>query len=473
MAKKYRNKIAGRWKGARSHQSIVSPYSGKAVGEVALAGAADCEAAIAAAHEALEITRAMPSHARARACAETAAGIERRADELAEMITAEAGKPIQYSRGEVARAVATFTLAAEEAKRMGGEVIPIDLAERTEGYLALTGRFPRGVLSAVTPFNFPLNLVAHKIAPAMATGTPIVLKPSRQAPLTALLLAEIIEETSWPEGALSVLYCEDEVAEQLVTDERIATFSFTGSDRVGWMLRSKAPKAKVVLELGSDAAAIVCADADLEWVVPRCVIGAFAYAGQICISTQRILVEQSVHGAFLDAFLAHVEKLPVGDPSDLKTVVGPVIDEASANRIEEWTAEAIDAGAKRLLGGKREGNVLWPTVLTDLPENTTLGCSEVFGPLAVIEPFEDFSAALTRVNESRYGLQAGLFTKDISRAFEAWRKLDVGGLVVGDFPMLRVDNHPYGGVKDSGTGREGVRPAMEELTEVKTLLIKT
>lgn len=473
MAKKYRNKIGARWKGARRHQQILSPYSGKTVGEVALAGDADCEAAIAAALESFEATRRLPSHARAKACAQTAAGIERRADELAELICAEAGKPIQYARGEVARAIMTFTLAAEEAKRLGGRLLPVDLSERTEGYLALTGRFPRGVLSAITPFNFPLNLVAHKIAPAMATGTPVVLKPSKQAPISSLLLAEIIDDSGWPAQALSVLCCEDHVAEQLIVDERIATFSFTGSDEVGWMLRALAPRKRAVLELGGDAAAIVCADADLEWAVPRCAIGAFAYAGQICISTQRILVEQEIYGEFLDAFLSRVEKLPVGDPSDAKTVVGPVIDEASAERIEQWVGEALEAGAQRLLGGRREGNTLWPTVLTDVPEDTTLACNEVFGPVAVIEPFADFGTALTRVNASRYGLQAGLFTKDITRAFKAWRELDVGGLVVGDFPMLRTDNQPYGGVKDSGTGREGVRPAMEELTEVKTLIVRT
>ncbi len=452
---------------------IRNPFDGQVVGRVALATEEQCEEAIAGAARIFEKTRRMASHERARACFDVAGEISRRAEEISELITAEAGKPIQYSRAEVERAVQTFFLAGEEARRIGGEVTPLDLSARTEGYLALTGRFPRGPLSAITPFNFPLNLVAHKVAPALATGTPLILKPSRQAPLTALVLAEIVEEVGWPGEAFSVLYCEDGVAEKLVLDPRIKTFSFTGSDRVGWMLKENAPRKHVVLELGGDAAAIVAEDADLEWAVPRCAIGAFAYAGQICISIQRLFVARKIHEEFLARFLDHVAKLPVGNPKDPATVVGPVIEPAAADRIQGWVSEAVEKGAKPLLEGKREGNLLWPTVLTDVSPETGLSCNEVFGPVVCVQAVDSLEEAIRLSNASRYGLQAGVFTGDIRRAFQAFRNLEVGGVVVNDYPMFRVDNHPYGGVKDSGMGKEGVRPAIEELTDVKTLILKT
>jgi len=473
MPKRYRNKIGQKWKSTREAVEVRNPFGGRPVAEVTFASAEQCEDAIAQAQAAFETTRKMSAHARSQVCAAVAAGIAKRADELSELVTAEAGKPIQYSRGEVERATQTFLLASEEAKRMGGEVIPVDISERTEGYLALTSRFPRGPLAAVTPFNFPLNLVAHKLAPALATGTPCIIKPSRQAPLSALVLAEICEDAGWPGGALSVLYCEDDVAEKLVTDPRIPTFSFTGSDRVGWMLKEKAPRKHVVLELGGDAAAIVAEDADLAWAVPRCAIGAFAYAGQICISVQRILVHESRYEEFLSRFLDQAARLPVGDPKDPATVVGPVIEEAAANRIEAAVAGAIEAGAKRLLGGRREGNLLWPTVLTDVPPESAFAKSEIFGPVVSVAPYKTDEEALSRVNASRFGLQAGVFTANLQRAFRAFGGLEVGGLIVNDYPMFRTDNYPYGGVKDSGMGREGVRPAMDELTDVKTLVIRT
>lgn len=473
MAKKYRNKIGPKWKAGRDFALIRSPYDGQTVGQVALAPQAHAEEALEAAAEAFAQTRDMPAHARAQVCYNVAAGIQRRADELAELITAEAGKPIQYSRAEVARGVQTFLLAAEETKRWGGEVIPLDLAPATEGYVGLTRRFPRGIMAAITPFNFPLNLVAHKLAPALATGTPVVLKPARQTPITSLVLAEIIEQAGWPEGALSVLYCDDSVSEYLVTEERVATLSFTGSDRVGWVLKEKIPRKHVLLELGGDAAAIVAKDADLEWAIPRCAVGAFAYGGQICISIQRLLVAREIRDEFIERFVAHVNKLPVGDPIDPKTVIGPVIEEGAANRIEKWVEEACAQGAEKLAGGRREANLIWPVVLTNVPPDSQLACSEVFGPVVSIGTFDDLGEAFEKVNASRYGLQAGLFSRDLPSVFQAFNRLEVGGVVANDYPMLRVDNHPYGGVKDSGFGREGVRPAMEELTEVKTLLIKT
>lgn len=473
MARKYRNKIGAKWKAGRDAAVIRNPYDGKTVAQVALATQDDIETALEQADECFDEVRRMPGHERAGVCFNIAAIINRRADELVDLITAEAGKPIQYSRGEVARAIQTFLLSAEEAKRIGGEVVPLDIQERTEGYLGLTGRFPRGPMSAITPFNFPLNLVAHKLGPAIATGTPVVLKPARQSPLSGLVLAEIVEEAGWPGAALSVIYCEDEQAETLVVDERTPTFSFTGSDRVGWMLKEKIPRKKVILECGGDAAAVVAEDADLDWAISRCVIGSFAYAGQVCIGIQRLLVHRSRYDEFMERFLDQVSKIGVGDPKHPDTVVGPVIEESAADRIEKWVAEATEKGASRLCGGRREANLLWPTVLTGVPDDAALADNEAFGPVVMVAPFEEFDEALALVNDSRYGLQAGIFTTDLRRAFHAYRELVVGGVVINDYPMLRVDNCPYGGVKDSGVGREGVRSSIEELTEVRTMVVRT
>lgn len=472
MAKKFKNRIGGEWRSSPDIYRVRSPYSDRLVGHAPLATADDVEAALAAADASFRETRNLPSHRRADILAHVAAGISERADELSEMIMLEAGKPVLFARAEVQRAVTTFILAAEEAKRMGGEVIPVDIEPRAEGFTCLTSRYPRGPMTAITPFNFPLNLVAHKVAPAISTGTPIILKPARQTPLTAYLLAEIIEQTSWPAGALSVVYCTDDLAEKLVTDERIRTLSFTGSDRVGWKLKNLAGKKRSLLELGGDAAAIVAADADLDWAASRCAQGAFAYAGQICISIQRLFVDEKVYDAFLSRLVEATQKLPVGDPADPATIVGPLISEESAKRVEAWVDEARHAGARLHHGGTRNGKLYQPTIMDQMPAGIRLSCDEVFGPVVWMEPYSDFEKVLTRVNESRFGLQASLFTRDIGRILRAWRELDVGGVVINEFPMMRVDNFPYGGVKDSGEGREGVRAAMDELTETRVLLLK-
>ncbi len=473
MAKKFKNRIGGEWRQGGELYRVRSPYSDRLVGHAPYALPEDMEAAIQAAHESFRETRALPSHRRADILTHIAAGISERADEIAEMIMLEAGKPILFARAEVQRAVNTFIIAAEESKRFGGEVIPVDIEPRAEGFFCATSRFPRGPLAAVTPFNFPLNLVAHKVAPAIATGTPVVLKPAKQTPLTSYLLAEIIEQSGWPRGALSVVYCTDDIAEKLVTDDRIRTFSFTGSDRVGWKLKALAGKKRVVLELGGDAGAIVTADADLDWAASRCAQGAFAYAGQICISLQRIFVEEKVYDSFIQKLVDAAQKLPAGDPADPATVVGPLISEEAAKRVENWIEEARHAGARLHTGGTRNGKIVQPTIVDQVPPNIRLVCDEVFGPVVWCEPFTDFDQALRRLNESRFGLQSSVFTRDLSKTFRAWREIDAGGVVVNEYPMMRVDNYPYGGVKDSGEGREGVRSAMDDLTEPRVLLVKT
>ncbi len=473
MAKKFKNRAGSEWRQGSDYYRVRSPYSDRLVGHAPYGSAEDVEFAIAQAADSFKETRQLPSHRRADILAHIAAGISERADELSEMIMLEAGKPMLFARAEVQRAVNTFIIAAEESKRMGGEVIPVDIEARAEGFLCATSRFPRGPMAAVTPFNFPLNLVAHKVAPAIATGTPVILKPAKQTPLTAYLLAEIIEQTAWPRGAFSVIYCADELAEKLVTDPRIKTFSFTGSDRVGWKLKGLAGKKRSLLELGGDAAAIVTADADLDWTASRCAQGAFAYAGQICISIQRLFVEEKIYDSFIQKFVEATQKLPMGDPGDPATVVGPLISDEAAKRIETWVDEARVAGARLHTGGTRNGKMYQPTILDQVPSNIRLSCDEAFGPIVWCEPFNDFDQVLRRVNESRFGLQASVFTKDLQKMFRAWRELEVGGVVVNEFPMMRIDNFPYGGVKDSGEGREGVRSAMEDLTEPRVLLVKT
>ncbi len=473
MAKKFKNRVGGEWRQGMDYYRVRSPYSDRLVGHAPYASAEDIESALQQAADSFRETRLLPSHRRADILAHIAASISERADELTEMIMLEAGKPVSFARSEVQRAVGTFIIAAEESKRFGGETIPIDIEARSEGFFCATNRYPRGPLSAITPFNFPLNLVAHKVAPAIATGTPVILKPAKQTPLTAYLLAEIIEQTSWPRGAFSVLYCLDELAEKLVTDDRVKTFSFTGSDRVGWKLKGVAGKKRCLLELGGDAAAIVSADADLDWAASRCAQGAFAYAGQICISVQRLFIEEKIYDAFLQKFVESAQKLPVGDPADAATVVGPLISEEAAKRVENWIEEARVAGARLHTGGTRNGKMVQPTVLDQMPPNVHLSCDEVFGPVVWCEPFNDFDHVIRRANESRYGLQASVFTRDLQRMFRAWRDLEVGGVVVNEFPMLRIDNYPYGGVKDSGEGREGVRSAMEDFTDSRVLVVKT
>ncbi|GKS59775.1 aldehyde dehydrogenase [Nitrospira sp.] len=413
----------------------------------------------------------LPGHARASACTAIASGLRERQEEFAALMVAEAGKPISDARREVARAIQTLVVAAEEAKRLGGEVVPLDWTPGMERYLGMVRRVPVGPVLGITPFNFPLNLVVHKVAPALAAGNAILIKPAPQTPLTALLLGEVVREVGLPAGALNVLPCDNQLAQTLVEDPRFKVLSFTGSAPVGWMLKNKAGKKRVLLELGGNAGVIVEPDADLEVVAERCAVGGYGYAGQTCISVQRIFVHESVRERFVDMFVSKVRALKSGDPTKDETAIGPVINEAAAVRIESWIQEARDQGARVLLGGARQGTVVQASVLTDVDPSMKVSCEEVFGPVVAITPYRVFEEALEAINQSPYGLQAGIFTRNVNRIFQAFRELEVGAVLANEIPTFRADHMPYGGVKDSGLGREGVRYAMEEMTEPRLLVL--
>jgi len=429
------------------------------------------QAAVTAAVKAFGTTRRLPAFERQRVLRRVAQSIAERKAEFARTMAQEAGKPIKAARTEVERAIFTFNVAAEESTRIYGEYIPLDWQEFTAGRWGLVRRFPLGPIAGITPFNFPLNLVAHKVAPAIASGCSMVLKPAPQTPLSAFLLAECVQQAGWPDGALNVLPLSNEDAALLVTDERIKLISFTGSAPVGWQIKKNAGKKKVILELGGNAGVIVHSDADLAYAADRCVAGGFGYAGQTCISVQRILVERSVSDQFLDLFLAGVKKLKIGDPLEESTDLGPLIRESDAIRASQWIEEAVRAGARLLVGGKRTGPLLEPTVLTGTRPDMKVNCQEIFAPVVTVESYDDFHAAVRQINNSPYGLQAGIFTRDVKLLFNAYEELEVGGVIAGDVPAFRIDHMPYGGVKDSGLGREGLRYAIEEMTEPKLLVM--
>lgn len=470
LTRQFDNWIGGEWVGSAERDPIADPFSGEVVGEMALGSAEDLERAIGAAEDAFTVTRGQSAWERERMLRGAADGIAARRKELVERMIAESGKPRRFADGEVTRAISTFTLAAEEAKRFGGEVLPVDITEASEGYFALTRRFPRGPVAGISPFNFPLNLIAHKVAPALATGSTIVVKPPMQAPLTSLLLAEILASAGVPHGAVNFLHMVPEVAERLATDDRFTLLSFTGSAKVGWMLKSKAGMKPVLLELGGNAGMIVHEDADLGWARERAAVGAFAHAGQVCIKVQRLLVHSAVADDWIPAFVDRVDDLRMGDPRDPETVVGPLIDDGQAERVEAWIQEALDGGAELLAGGRREGRFIRPAVLSGAGAELKVWREEVFGPVVVVERYRDFEQAVARIDDSRYGIHAGVFTHDIRRIDHAFTNLTVGGVIVNDYPTFRVDNFPYGGVKHSGLGREGVRYAMEAMTEPRVLV---
>ncbi len=463
--------LDGEWKKCGEPHEVLSPYDGKPVGGTYRAASADVERAIQAAERAFEKTRRLPTYERTGILERTAEGIRRERDSLALSIAREAGKPLKTARVEVDRAVLTFTDAAEEVKRLNGEYLPLDRLEASRGRWGLVRRFPLGPVAAISPFNFPLNLVAHKLAPALGAGNSVVLKPASQTPLTALRLARLLVEAGLGAGALSVLPCAPAVADPLCTDERFKLLTFTGSPAVGWDLKRRAGKKRVVLELGGNAGCIVHKDTDVKAAAERCVFGGFSYAGQSCISVQRILVHKQVYDRFLEEFLPRVESLKVGDPLDEATDVGPMISQKEAQRVEEWIGEARKAGARVLLGGERKGALVPPTVLSEVKREMKVSCLEVFAPLVTVSPYEEFSDALATVNDSAYGLQAGVFTRDVGLLFQAYEALEVGGVVAGDVPTFRIDPMPYGGLKDSGLGREGARYALEEMTERKLLVL--
>ena len=452
---------------------VVDKYSGEVSAEVCLADRAAIDRAIEAASHAREPMRAMAAYERQAVLEHCVRRFRERSDELARSLSVEAGKPIKDARGEVGRLIDTFKIAAEESVRIKGEILPLDIAARSRAYTGMWKRVPIGVCSFVTPFNFPLNLVAHKIAPALAVGCPFVVKPASLTPLGALVLGEILAETSLPKGAFSILPCRREDADVFATDPRITLLSFTGSPPVGWDLKARAGKKRVLLELGGNAACIVDQGVDVDDVVARLIFGAFYQSGQSCISVQRILAHRSVVDALREKLVAATKELVMGDPKDEATFVGPVISEKEAQRIERWVREALAGGGKLLCGGARVGSMVEATIVEDPPKTCDLVRKEVFGPVATLSAWDDFDAALAEANDSDFGLQCGIFTHDLRRAMRAWDVLDVGGVVINDVPSFRVDNMPYGGVKDSGQGREGVRFAMEEMTEPRMLVIRS
>jgi acyl-CoA reductase-like NAD-dependent aldehyde dehydrogenase len=472
LAKRYPYYLANQPVTGKQELDVLDKYTGKRATRVALADAAAVRKAIVAAHKAREAMAAFPPDARRDVLEHCVRRFGERFEELALALCIEAGKPIRDARGEVTRLIDTFRIAAGEATRGDGEVIELQISPRARGYRGMVKRVPIGVCSFITPFNFPLNLVAHKVAPAIAAGCPFVLKPAEKTPIGALIIAEILAETDLPKGAFSVVVCNTDDAAALIEDERIALLSFTGG-LVGWDLKARAGRKKVTLELGGNAACIVDADpgASLDYVVERLVFGAYYQSGQSCISVQRIYAQSGIYEKLRRKLKGAVAKLRMGDPRDEKTFIGPMVNEEAAQRVESWIASARKGGAKVLAGGTRNGNMLPASLLEKVPHDSDLYRREAFGPVAMIEPFDDFEEALDLVNDSDFGLQAGVFTGNLANAMRAWDRLEVGGVIVGDVPSFRVDNMPYGGVKQSGLGREGVRYAIEDMTEQRLLVI--
>ncbi|MGB8166277.1 MAG: aldehyde dehydrogenase family protein [Chthoniobacteraceae bacterium] len=466
--------IGGEWVSTTAKSSpVVNPFTGEEIARVPMGGPAEIERAVAAAQAAFPQARGEAAHRRAALLLAVARGIEQRSAEFAETIVSEAGKPITLAEGEVARAVMTFTAAAEEARRQHGEMLDMDAFSSGEGHLGLVKRFPLGVVSAITPFNFPLNLVAHKVAPCLATGNTMVVKPAAKTPLTSLLLARVLVEAGVPAGQMNFVTCSNEDAAQLVTDERVKKVTFTGSPTVGWKLKELCGKKRITLELGGNAGVIVHADADLDAAVPAIANGGFAYAGQSCISVQRIVIHESRYDEFKRRLVEFIrEKIKTGDPRDRATVVGPMITEEALDQVNKRIYAALNAGAKLVHGGQTIGRCLDATVLEDVPADAELCAKEAFAPIVTLHRYRDFDEALALVNASDFGLQAGVFTRDLQLALRAFDVLDVGGVLINQVPTFRVENMPYGGIKDSGFGREGVRYAMEEMTELKSLIIK-
>jgi acyl-CoA reductase-like NAD-dependent aldehyde dehydrogenase len=450
---------------------VISPHTGAAAGATTLASPDQVEAAVAAAAAVGPEFAASPAHVRAAALDHVSRRLAERADEIARLITAESGKPLKWARLEVGRAVSTFRWGAEEARRWSGSLQRLDTEPGGTGRIALVRRHPRGPVLGIAPFNFPLNLVAHKVAPALAVGAPIVVKPAPATPLTALLLGDVLAAADLPAGAFSVLPVPNDRMDDLVTDPRLPVVSFTGSGPVGWALADRVPRKQVVLELGGNAAVVVCADADLDWAAQRIATYSNYQAGQSCIAVQRVYVDRAVLEPLTERLLAAVAALPTGDPSDEKTQVGPMISEDAARRVESWVDEAVAGGARLLHGGARDGTSYPPTVLADVPAGAKVLAEEVFGPVLALAPFDTLDEAFARVNDSRYGLQAGVFTRDLPTAFRAHRELAVGGVIIGDVPSYRADQMPYGGTKESGVGREGLRAAMDDLTEERVLVL--
>ena len=473
MDAKYPYYLANKPVFANADLEVTDKFSGKVATRVAQADERAILAAIEAAVAAQEPMRKLPAFERKEVLLHCVARFTQMKEELAQALCVEAGKPIKDSRVEVTRLIETFQIAAEEAVRFGGETLPLDISARAKGYQGFTKRVPIGPCSFISPFNFPLNLAAHKIAPAIAVGCPFVLKPASLTPVGALMIGKVLAETKLPQGAFSILPCHREGAELFTTDERFKLLSFTGSPDVGWALKAKAGKKKVVLELGGNAGCVVEPDADLEDAVAHSITGAFYQSGQSCISVQRFFVHEKIYAEFKKLFCAKAEKLEAGDPRKETTFIGPMISDKEASRVEEWVTEAKQQGAIELVGGARKGLMVPATVLENVPHSAKICKEEAFGPVVILEKYSKFEDALKLINASRYGLQAGIFTRDLYKALTAWDTLEVGAVLVGEVPSWRVDSMPYGGVKDSGLGREGVRYAMEDMTEPRLLVIRT
>ncbi len=463
--------VGSEWRETPTRQTVTNPFTETPIAEVCLARPADVEEAVTLSLKAFSSLARASSHTRATALHHLAGKLKEQKEDFAQTICLEAGKPITDARREVDRAIQTFSIACEEAKRIPGEVIPMDVSPGMERYLGLGQRVPIGPVLCITPFNFPLNLVAHKVAPCLAVGNPILLKPAPQTPLTALRLGRLFQELDLPEGTLSILPCENALAESMVRDPRIQALSFTGSAAVGWSLKDKAGKKRVLLELGGNAAVIVEPDADLHQAAQRCVTGGFSYSGQTCISVQRIYLHDEVYDTFLDRVLPLVESLPAGNPADDSTVIGPLIDERAAIRVETWIEEAVRQGARLRTGGTRHRSLIHPTVLTDVDSRMKISCEEVFGPVITLSRYQHLDQAFDMVNDSPYGLQAGIFTRNVDSIFRAYHALDVGTVLANEIPTFRADHMPYGGMKDSGLGREGVKYAIQELSDQKLLVL--
>ncbi len=464
--------LAGRWVESPDRLVVANPADpAHPAGATFNATEAQYEEAVEAAVAAFEVTRRLPAYERGAILRGISDGIRARRDELARLIALEAGKPIRDASGEVDRAVLTFRLGAEEAERMYGELIPLDLMASSKGRVGITRRFPLGPIAGISPFNFPLNLAAHKIAPALAAGNTIVLKPPSKDPLTMLTVAEIIEQAGAPAGSVSILPMTRELGDRMVADSRFKLLTFTGSPSVGWRMKERAGKKKVVLELGGNAGVIVDRTADLDWAVKRILVGAFTYSGQVCISVQRMFVHADVWDEFMARFVAGAAALRLGDPLDPTTDLGPMVDETAAARTQQWVDEAVAMGGKVLLGGRANGTFFPPTILADTPVTARVCSNEAFAPLVVVFPFTEIGDAIRSVNDSFFGLQTGIFTNDLAHAWQAFSELEVGGVIVNDIPTYRIDHMPYGGVKDSGLGREGLRWAIEDMTEIRIMVL--
>jgi acyl-CoA reductase-like NAD-dependent aldehyde dehydrogenase len=470
---KYPFYLANKPESPNADLEVTDKFTGKVATRVAMASASDIDRGIAAAVEATEPMRLMRPYERQAVLYHCVERFKQRADEMAMALCIEAGKPIKDSRGEVSRLIDTFRIAAEESVRIEGEIPNLEISARAKGYRGFVQRVPIGPCSFISPFNFPLNLAAHKVAPALAVGCPFVLKPASRTPIGAIVIGEILAETDLPPGAFSILPCHRDGADLFTTDDRLKLLSFTGSPDVGWDLKARAGKKPVILELGGNAACIVDEDANLEDAVARLVIGAFYQSGQSCIGVQRILVHEKIYDTLRDKLVAATKKLIAGDPKNEDTFIGPMISEGEAKRLDGWIQSAIAAGGKLLCGGKRDGAMLEATLLEGVPADQDLCTEEAFGPVAILSKFSSFDDALEQTNDSKFGLQAGIFTRDWYKIQKAWDTLEVGGVVIGDVPSWRVDNMPYGGVKDSGLGREGIRYAMEDMQEQRLLVIRT